>query len=57
MILTGMGPVDRTEATAGKRFAAFYALDSGLAFLTMVAVLATPAYHRFIHRSHLEEEK
>lgn len=49
MILTGMGPVDRMESDAGKLFAAFYALYSGLAFLGMVAVLIAPIYHRFMH--------
>jgi hypothetical protein len=57
MILTGMGPVDRMESTDGKLFAAFYALYSGLAFLTMVAVLITPIYHRFIHSFNLEVDK
>jgi hypothetical protein len=57
MILTGMGPVDRMETTPGKLFAAFYALYSGLAFLTMVAVLITPIYHRFIHTFNLEVEQ
>ena len=57
MILTGMGPVDRMETTPGKLFAAFYALYSGLAFLTMVAVLITPIYHRFIHTFNLEIEQ
>lgn len=57
MILTGMGPVDRMNTDAGKLFAAFYALYSGLAFLTMVVVLVTPIYHRLIHRFHLETEK
>ncbi len=53
MILTGMGPVDKMTTTGGKLFAAFYALYSGLAFLTMVAVLLAPVYHRFMHRFHL----
>lgn len=57
MILTGMGPVDRMETTPGKLFAAFYALYSGLAFLTMIAVLITPIYHRFIHTFNLEVEQ
>lgn len=57
MILTGMGPVDRMETPGGKLFAAFYALYSGLAFLTMVVVLVTPIYHRLIHRFHLETER
>jgi hypothetical protein len=53
MILTGMGPVDRMETTEGKLFAAFYALYSGLAFLTMVTVIIAPIYHRFLHHFHL----
>jgi hypothetical protein len=56
MILTGMGPVDHLDTTEGKLFAAFYALFSGVAFLTFVAVLFTPIYHRFLHRFHLSIE-
>lgn len=54
MILTGMGPVDHLDSAAAKIFAAFYALFSGISFLTFVAVLFTPIYHRFLHRFHLE---
>lgn len=60
MILTGMGPVDRMETDGGKLFAAFYALYSGIAFLTMVAVLIAPIYHRFMHHFNMvtdEEEE
>ena len=53
MILTGMGPVDKMESTEGKLFATFYALYSGIAFLTMVAVILTPLYHRFLHHFHM----
>lgn len=56
MILTGMGPVDRMETTAGKLFASFYALYSGLAFLSMVAIIIAPVYHRFLHHFHLDDE-
>jgi hypothetical protein len=56
MILTGMGPVDKLETNAGKLFASFYALFSGVAFLTFVAVLFTPIYHRFLHKFHLNIE-
>jgi hypothetical protein len=55
MILGGMGPVDRIESAGGKVFATVYALYSGIAFLTVVAVLLAPVYHRFIHRFHLDE--
>ena len=53
MILTGMGPVDHIQSNAGKIFSALYALFSGISFLTFVAVLFTPAYHRFLHKFHL----
>lgn len=39
MILTGMGPIDHLETDSAKLFAAFYALYSGVAFLTFVGVL------------------
>jgi len=54
MILTGMGPVDHLETERGKLFSAFYALFSGVAFLTFVGVLFAPVYHRFLHRFHLD---
>jgi hypothetical protein len=54
MILAGMGPVDPIHTTAAKLFASFYALYSGIAFLTMVAILMAPILHRFLHRFHLE---
>jgi hypothetical protein len=57
MILTGMGPVDRIETTNGKLFESFYALYSGVAFLTTAAVLFAPIIHRFLHSLHLDDEK
>jgi len=57
MILTGMGPVDRITTTSGKLFATFYALYSGIAFLTMMAVLLAPIVHRFMHRLHADVEE
>jgi hypothetical protein len=56
MILTGMGPVDRMETDAAKLFSAVYALFSGLAFVTTIAVLFAPIVHRFFHRLHLDLE-
>lgn len=56
MILTGMGPVDRMTTISGKLFATFYALYSGIAFLSMMAILLAPILHRFLHRFHLEED-
>lgn len=57
MILTGMGPVDKPLNNAGKVFASFYALYSGVAFLTSVAVLFSPIVHRFLHKFRLDIEE
>ncbi len=54
MILTGMGPVNPMVTPGGKVFAIFYALFSGVFFLTVVAVLLAPALNHFMHRFHLE---
>ena len=56
MILTGMGPVNETRTVAGKLFASFYALFSGVVFITSVAVLLAPVVNRFLHKFHLEFE-
>jgi hypothetical protein len=57
MILTGMGPVDKAFTNDAKIFASFYAVYSGVAFLTSVAVLLSPVVHRFLHRFHLDIEE
>jgi hypothetical protein len=54
MILTGMGPVAPISTAPAKVFATFYALFSGVFFLTMVAVLLAPALHHFLQRFHLD---
>ena len=56
MILTGMGPVNQATNNGGKIFAAIYAIYSGVAFLTSVAVLFAPILHRFLHKFHLDTE-
>jgi len=54
MILTGMGPVDPIKSDAGKWFASFYSIFSGVAFLSTVAVFLSPIVHRFMHKMHLD---
>ena len=54
MILGGMGPVNELHTTAGKLFASFYALYSGIVFLAAAGILFAPVYHRFLHSFHLE---
>lgn len=56
MILTGMGPVDVAKTNGAKIFASVYAIYSGVAFLTSVAVIFAPVLHRFLHRFHLNTE-
>src|SRR5574342_1323401 len=56
MILGGMGPVNSLQTNAGKIFASFYALYSGIVLLASVGVLATPVFHRLLHHFHLELE-
>lgn len=55
MILGGMGPVDLLHTEGGKLFASFYALFSGIMFLTIAAILFAPVVHRLLHKFHLDE--
>ena len=57
MILGGMGPVSPLQTDAGKVFASFYAIYSGVILLASVGVLAAPIFHRFLHHFHLQEDK
>ena len=54
MILSGMGPVSPLRTDAAKWFASFYALFSGVVFITTVGVLFAPAVHRYLHKFHLD---
>jgi hypothetical protein len=54
MILGGMGPVNVMQSTAGKLFASFYALYSGMVFLVAVGIIFAPVFHRILHHFHLE---
>ena len=56
MILSGMGPVDTITTTSGKWFASFYALFSGIVFITNIGLILAPAMHRIMHRLHVEEK-
>jgi hypothetical protein len=55
MILSGMGPVDHLDTTAGKLFAAFYALFSGVVFIGVMGVVLAPWAHRLLHVVSYEE--
>ena len=55
MILTGMGPVVEMKSSAAKLFSAFYALYSGVAFLSITAVFFAPIIHRLLHILNVEQ--
>ncbi len=57
MILSGMGPVNELKTAAGKLFASFYALFSGVAFITTIGIMFAPVVHRFLHKFHLETKE
>jgi hypothetical protein len=56
MILGGMGPVDQIASDAGKYFASFYALFSGLLFIGAASIVLAPFMHRIMHKLHIDEE-
>ena len=56
MILSGMGPVAEVKNVSGKLFSSFYALFSGVAFITNIGFLLAPAVHRFLHKLHVQEK-
>lgn len=56
MILSGMGPVATIETVSGKWFSSFYALFSGVVFITNISFILAPAAHRFFHKLHIEEK-
>jgi hypothetical protein len=55
MILTGMGPVNVMQDNAAKVFSSLYALFSGIAFLSTVAIFFAPIAHRFLHMLHIDD--
>jgi hypothetical protein len=56
MIVGGMGPVDILNNQPAKVFAGFYAILSGVIFLSVFGLLIGPVFHRFLHRFHLDTE-
>lgn len=56
MILSGMGPVNEIKTETGKLFASFYALFSGVVFISVISVVIAPVLHRFLHKFHFKEK-
>ncbi len=57
MILTGMGPVAEMKTDGAKIFSSFFALYSGVAFLSITAVFFAPVVHRLLHILHVESDE
>jgi hypothetical protein len=57
MILTGMGPIITSTTTAAKIFSGLYAIYSGVAFLSSIALFFTPIAHRFFHLMHIDVDE
>ena len=57
MILGGMGPVNEMHTSAGKIFASFYALFSGMIFLVVAGIVIAPIAHRMLHWMRLEKDQ
>ena len=57
MILTGMGPVTEMKDDISKLFSSFYALYSGVAFLSITAVFFAPIIHRILHILQVERDE
>jgi hypothetical protein len=56
MILSGMGPVVEIKSVGGKLFSSFYALFSGVAFITNIGIVLAPLAHRIYHQLHVSED-
>lgn len=57
MILSGMGPVLIDQLSSeGKLFSSFYAIFSGIIFMSSIGFILAPVVHRFLHKLHLQEK-
>ena len=54
MILSGMGPATEIKTEAGKLFAGFYAIFSGLIIVIATGFVLAPIFHRVLHKFHVE---
>ena len=56
MILGGMGQYSELKDNSEKLFAAFYALFSGVTFLTSMTIFLAPVIHRFLKKFHVDTD-
>jgi hypothetical protein len=57
MLLSGMGPVIQNYPDVpSKLFSSFYALFSGIVFITNIGLILAPVIHRVFHRLNLDDD-
>ena len=56
MMVTGMGPASGIKAEGAKSVPSLCVLYTGIAFLSLSAVLSAPILHRFFHKFLVDEE-
>jgi len=56
MILGGMGLIAPINNDSGKIFASFFAIYSGAAFLSSIAIFISPIIHRAFHKYHIDSK-
>jgi len=56
MLLAGMGPVGVLQTTAGKIFAATYALYCGVVLIVTTGIILAPVVHRVLHAIHADDD-
>lgn len=57
MLLSGMGPVLQSYPDVpSKLFSSFYAMFSGIVFITNIGLILTPIIHRVFHRLNLDDD-
>ena len=55
MILSGMGQVSTLANSSVKLFAGLYAIYSGLLFISIIAIILIPIWHRILHKFHISD--
>ncbi len=52
----GLVDVNKVSSNGAKIFSSFYALFSGIVFITNVGLILAPTLHRVLHRFHLQSK-
>ena len=52
-----MGPATELKTEAGKVFAGFYAIFSGLVIVIATGFVLAPIFHRVLHKFHVETRR